>query len=86
MSEPTRQQIFHLAAQHCDQTLCNRQRAIQGWNFGKYGLLAFVRAVRELESTPEDAERERWDDHIRMERHAQHERGEAETGCGSNAA
>lgn len=75
MADPTREQIFHLAAQHCDQTVCNRERAVQGWNFSKDGLLTFVRSVRELEATSEEADRARWDAHIRMERQTHAMRG-----------
>jgi hypothetical protein len=81
MAEPTREQIFRLAAQHCDQAISNRDRSTQGWNFSKEGLFAFVQAVRELTATDAEAERERWNAHIRMERYFH--RDGAETGNGS---
>jgi hypothetical protein len=80
MAEPTREQIFRLAAQHCDQAIGNRDRSIQGWNFSKSGLLAFVQAARELAATDAQAERARWDAHIRMARHFY--RDGVETGSG----
>lgn len=68
-----RERIFHLAAQHCDAQSHSRTRAVQGWNFSKEGLLAFVAAIREL-PTEDEAEAERWNSHIAMERAVRHMR------------
>jgi hypothetical protein len=39
-------EIYKAASKHCDQTICNRSRAVLGWNFSNEGLRAFAEEIK----------------------------------------